>query len=80
MSIAFANSLLSDTTAIALRSVIYNLCRNPVKLEKMLAELDAADRENKLSDPVSFKEAQTHLPYFGAVLKEAMRHDHNWCL
>jgi len=63
----------SDTTAIALRSVIYHLCRNPEKMQKMIQELDAADKAGCLSETISYKESQTHLPYFAAVLKEAMR-------
>lgn len=63
----------SDTTAIALRAVIYYICRNPDKKAKMLAELNDADRKGLLSSPVSYKESSTHLPYFDAVLKEAMR-------
>lgn len=39
----------------------------------MLAEIDEADKAGKLSNPASYKEVSTHLPYFGAVLKEAMR-------
>lgn len=64
---------LSDTTAIALRSVIYNLCRHPDKMQKVLAEIDSADQAGKLSNPISYKESTAHLPYFAAVLKEAMR-------
>ncbi|KAL2000136.1 hypothetical protein VTN02DRAFT_3523 [Thermoascus thermophilus] len=63
----------SDTTAIALRAVIYFLIRHPEKMAKVRAELDAADREGKLSSPVSYRESITHLPYLGAVLKESMR-------
>ena len=63
----------SDTTAIALRSVVYYTCRNPEKKRKLLEELDEADREGLLSSPVSYKESTTHLRYLDAVLKEAMR-------
>ncbi|KAL9082064.1 MAG: hypothetical protein Q9159_006751 [Coniocarpon cinnabarinum] len=34
----------SDTTAIALRSTVYYLCRNPDKYQKMMQELDSADK------------------------------------
>jgi cytochrome P450 len=63
----------SDTTAIALRAAIYFLIKNPDKMKKIVAEIDAADKDGKLSDPISYKESITHLPYTGAVLKEAMR-------
>ncbi|EGP91637.1 putative P450 monooxygenase [Zymoseptoria tritici IPO323] len=62
----------SDTTAISLRSVFYNLCRNKQAHDKLLAEIDEADRNGLLSNPVSFAEAQ-RLPYFQAVMKEALR-------
>jgi cytochrome P450 len=63
----------SDTTAIALRAIVYFLCRNPEARGKMVAEVDAMDAQGRLSDPISFKEASTLLPYLGAVVKEAMR-------
>ncbi|GFG18849.1 pisatin demethylase, partial [Aspergillus udagawae] len=62
----------SDTTAIALRAVFY-LLRNPAAMAKLNAEIDNADREGKLSKPVSYRESTNHLPYLQAVLKEAMR-------
>jgi cytochrome P450 len=49
------------------------LLKNPSKMEKLLQQLDEADAAGKLSNPVSYKETQIHLPYFGAVMKEAMR-------
>jgi cytochrome P450 len=63
----------SDTTAIALRAIIYLLLRNPSKLQKLLEQIDTADAAGLLSNPVSYKETQTHLPYLNAVTKEAMR-------
>ncbi|KAA8893336.1 cytochrome P450 [Sphaerosporella brunnea] len=63
----------SDTTAIALRAIVYMLLKNPEKLEKLLKQLDEADAAGLLSDPVKYKETQSHLPYFTAVMKEAMR-------
>jgi cytochrome P450 len=63
----------SDTTAIALRAIIYLLLRNPDKSKKLLDQIDQADREGKLSDPVSYKEVITNIPYMDPVMKEAMR-------
>ncbi|KAF4340980.1 cytochrome P450 monooxygenase oxidoreductase, partial [Fusarium beomiforme] len=63
----------SDTTAIALRAVIYFLIKHPDKMTKAISEIDTADRGGKLSDPISYKEAIAHLPYIGAAIKEAMR-------
>ena len=62
----------SDTTAISLRAIFYYLCRTPSAHNKLLAEIDQADREGRLSDPVTFAEAQ-ELKYFQAVVKEALR-------
>lgn len=62
----------SDTTAASLRAIFYYLCRTPSAYEKLQAELDSADEKGELSDPVTFAEAQK-LPYFQAVIKEALR-------
>lgn len=62
----------SDTTAASLRAIFYYLCRTPSSHEKVLAEIDEADREGRLSDPVTFAEAQ-ELCYLQAVIKEALR-------
>lgn len=62
----------SDTTAIALRAIIYFLCRHPQCMQKLVQEIDNADRAGKLSKPISFKEA-TEMPYLHSVLKESMR-------
>lgn len=63
----------SDTTAIALRAVFYLLMRHPMVMAKVQAEIDSATDDQKLSNPISYRESVTHLPYLGAVLKEAMR-------
>lgn len=63
----------SDTTAIALRAIVYFLCRNPKCMERLVQEIDTADKQSLLSDPISYKEATTSLPYLGAVVKESMR-------
>ncbi|KAK4548038.1 hypothetical protein LTR36_010758 [Oleoguttula mirabilis] len=62
----------ADTTAASLRAVFYYLCRNSQAHQKLLAEIDEADRKGELSDPVTFTEAQD-LKYFQAVVKEALR-------
>jgi cytochrome P450 len=62
----------SDTTAIALRAIIYFLCRTPAAESKLIAELDAADVAGKLSKPISYNEALA-LPYLLAVVRESMR-------
>ncbi|KAI9754728.1 MAG: hypothetical protein M4579_004575 [Chaenotheca gracillima] len=63
----------SDTTAITLRAIFYFLCKNPLKMTKLVNTIDARAKEGKLSDPVQYKETATHLPYVYAVMKESMR-------
>lgn len=63
----------SDTTAIALRAIVYFLCRHPAVEQKLVAELTAADANGSLSSPISYKQASTLLPYLDAVVREAMR-------
>lgn len=63
----------SDTTAIALRAIIYFPCRHPSAMEKAVLEIDRADRQGVMSQPISYKETSSFLPYLGAVVKEAMR-------
>jgi cytochrome P450 len=62
----------SDTTSILTRSVFYQLLKHPDKLQRLMDELDQADREGRLSEYVSWQEAQ-QLPYLDAVIKEAGR-------
>ncbi|KAF5626793.1 pisatin demethylase cytochrome P450 [Fusarium tjaetaba] len=63
----------SDTTAIALRAIVYFLIKHPENMRRVVEEIDTADKSGKLSDPISYKESTGHLPYMGAVIKEAMR-------
>ncbi|KAH7201148.1 cytochrome P450 [Fusarium oxysporum] len=63
----------SDTTAIALRATLYYLLKNPVKMCKLVMEIDKADAAGLLSSPISFRESTNHLPYMQAVLKEGLR-------
>lgn len=62
----------SDTTSILTRSVFYQLLKHPEKLRRLLDELDQAEQEGRLSEYVSWQEAQ-QLPYLDAVIKEAGR-------
>jgi cytochrome P450 len=62
----------SDTTAIALRSVIYSLITHPRCYHKLQKEIDTLAADGSLSNPVQLKEAN-EMPYLQAVLKEAMR-------
>ncbi|KAL4878051.1 cytochrome P450 [Aspergillus karnatakaensis] len=62
----------SDTTAIALRSIIHNVITTPICYSRLLAEIDEWNDAGRLSDPVKESEAR-QMPYLQAVIKEAMR-------
>ncbi|KAE8149811.1 cytochrome P450 [Aspergillus avenaceus] len=63
----------SDTTAIALRAILYYLIHHPDAMSKVQHEVDMADQAARLSNPISYQESIAHLPYLSAVIKEAMR-------
>ena len=63
----------SDTTAITLSSILYNLLKSPNTLQRLRAELEDYERKGQCGNPnVSFKEAQS-MPYLQAVIKEGLR-------
>ena len=62
----------SDTTAIVLRTVFYQLLTHPSTLKRLLAELDAVAAANKLDPLASWKQTRD-LPYLDACVKEAGR-------
>ncbi|KAL2855945.1 cytochrome P450 family protein [Aspergillus pseudoustus] len=62
----------SDTTAIALRSMVWNLLKHPDKLERFMTELEERKSAGLLSMPVRFEEAQKW-PYLQAIMFEAIR-------
>ena len=62
----------SDTTAISLSAIVYNLLKYPESYRRLKEEIDEAAAQGKISDPISFKEAQ-ELPFLQAVIKEALR-------
>ena len=62
----------SDTTAISLSSILYHLLRVPGTLRKLRDEIDAFSAQGRCSKKVTFKESQ-EMPYFQAVMKEALR-------
>ncbi|KAF7933325.1 hypothetical protein BELL_0129g00150 [Botrytis elliptica] len=62
----------SDTTAITLSSVLYHLLKYPHTYQTLRDEIETAAKEGRISDPITFKEAQ-RLPYLQAVIKEGLR-------
>ncbi|KAL9116115.1 MAG: hypothetical protein Q9227_000484 [Pyrenula ochraceoflavens] len=63
----------SDTTAISLSSILYNLHAHPHTLARLRAEIASTSAAGLISDPVKFKESQERMPYLLAVIKEGMR-------
>ncbi|TDZ30928.1 Pisatin demethylase [Colletotrichum spinosum] len=62
----------SDTTGISLSATLYHLLRNPDCFTRLRAEIDEFDRRGELSPNPTFSEGQK-MPYFQAVIKEALR-------
>ena len=62
----------SDTTAISLSSIMWFIMQNPEALRKLREEIDEFTLQGKCSDNITFKESQG-MPYFQAVMKEALR-------
>ncbi|KAJ5089198.1 hypothetical protein N7532_007882 [Penicillium argentinense] len=62
----------SDTTAISLSGIMWYLLQNEAVLRKLRDEIDDYTNRGLLSENVAFKESQ-EMPYFQAVMKEALR-------
>ncbi|KAL8827910.1 MAG: hypothetical protein Q9191_002899 [Dirinaria sp. TL-2023a] len=63
----------SDTTAILLRTILYNLLKYPATMHRLQEELQqAADQEKLSADAVAWSEAKD-LPFLDACIKEAGR-------
>lgn len=60
----------SDTTAISLSGIMWHVLQNPDILHKLVAEVD--DFAARGNGYITFKESQ-EMPYFQAVMKEALR-------
>ncbi|KAJ5908325.1 hypothetical protein N7495_001007 [Penicillium taxi] len=62
----------SDTTAISLSAIIWYLAQNPEVLTKLRNEIEIFTVQGHCSINMTFKESQ-EMPYFQAVIKEALR-------
>ncbi|KAJ8116824.1 hypothetical protein OPT61_g1815 [Boeremia exigua] len=62
----------ADSTACALRAVVYHLLKNPSAMRKLTAEIDAAYADGALSHPAQHAQV-IRLPYLMAVCQEAAR-------
>lgn len=64
----------SDTTVAALRMTVLYVNTAPSTLQRLLAELDAAESSGQLSKPMARdSEIRAHLPYLCACVKETLR-------
>jgi cytochrome P450 len=63
----------SETTALTLSGILYNIFRTPCVYTKLTAEIDAAVKAGLLSTPhIAYNEA-SKLPYLVACIKEGIR-------
>ncbi len=63
----------SDTTAVSLSSILYNLLRYPDTMRKLRQEIQQYEDDGRCGESsVTFKESQ-NMPYLQAVMKEALR-------
>lgn len=62
----------SDTTSVTLSAILYYLYKDARVLAKLREEMDNFAAEGKMSEPVTFAQAQ-NMPYLQAVLKESLR-------
>lgn len=65
----------SDTTAISLRAVFYNLLKHPADMDNLMKELWAQKDKDIFTDTrglVNWNDVR-ELPYLSAVIKEALR-------
>ena len=46
---------------------------NPVVHNRLLEEIDTAEKAGFLSTPVRYEEVKQHVPYLSAILREAVR-------
>ena len=63
----------SDTIGSTIRAIFYYLLKNPASLKELMAELDEAHKNDKLTMPLPTWTECQHLPYLNAVIKEALR-------
>jgi cytochrome P450 len=63
----------SDTTAVSLSSILYNLLKYPHTMKKLRQEIADFENQGRCGKPdVSFRQSQD-MPYLQAVMKEALR-------
>ena len=63
----------SDTIGSTLKAIFYYLLTNPESLDKLLAELTAAQESGTLTSPVPTYHETQRLPYLNACIHETLR-------
>ncbi|KAL3473205.1 cytochrome P450 [Aspergillus californicus] len=63
----------SDSTAVVMRTIWYNLLCNPATLQKLRAELLEADKANAFAKPYPSWKDVTDLPYLHGCVMEGLR-------
>ncbi|KAH8202698.1 hypothetical protein TruAng_003184 [Truncatella angustata] len=70
----------SDSTAVVMRTVWFNLLANPETMHRLLDELLKAERDNGMAKPYPSWKDVCDLPYLDACILEAVRLHPPFCL
>ncbi|KOC09244.1 cytochrome P450 monooxygenase [Aspergillus flavus] len=78
---SFSNVIAgSDTTAVAMKTLWYNLLLHPATMHRLRKELVQAQQQSKLSHPFPAWNEISGLPYLNACVNEALRIHPPFCL